>query len=570
MVINMTRLKTYLKNIVLAVILVAMLVILGATAVSSISDMELRKSTYTRTEFDFHIAAPDAAQVGEIAKSEAVKTVFPYYAYKKAFGNTNEITLMASDEMDKLGASVLSEGMLIEGSFNGDGAMLDKTAADILGVKVGDTISFNLLGKRITKTVAAIYLPSTFAIMEKGVVAVSLSADMQKPAAYGGAFIVTNDRGAVAELLSDYVGEGNVALTYEQYVEVQCGDKMPGQSDAEYEAECRQKYADYRNSVLESAKMGGGQVTDKLDAYSLLKEQILTTEKNTKTRMILAAVAAFAIFAIVGSLSIVTNAKNDSIDIGEGLDGWKMLKNYALSSTITAAFVAAVTGLSVFLIASATYFASECTFIVTSTALPVLAGIPVVVLVAFLYVHNLCKTAAVSMKAKAPAKEAAAESEAAPKPVKKKEKTEKTEKSEEEKRAEKIEKIEILTRGKSKAQAEEPACKDKADADAKAKNETDRHVKKEFLDTVDKELEEERILREKGEAGPDGELEEKIYCAEKENSAEKTQKKLKIELPGLNRRGDTSREFMRMKIEQADQQVKEQIRSKSAEDKSAE
>ena len=279
MIIHMTYLKTYLKNIALAVLLAAILVAIGAAGISSVSDMELRKSTYTRTEFDFHIAAPDAAQVSEIAQSGAVKTVFPYYAYKKAFGNTNEITLMASDEMDKLGASVLSEGMLIEGSFDGDGAMLDKTAADSLGVKVGDTVTFTLLGKRITKTVAAIYLPSTFAIMEKGVVAVSLSDDMTKPAAYGGAFIVTNDRVAVAELLSDYVGEGNVALTYEQYVTVQCGDKRPDQSEAEYEAECRQKYADYRNGILESAKRGGGQVTDKLEAYSLLKEQILTPKR---------------------------------------------------------------------------------------------------------------------------------------------------------------------------------------------------------------------------------------------------------------------------------------------------
>lgn len=568
MIIHMTYLKTYLKNIALAVLLAAILVAIGAAGVSSVSDMELRKSTYTRTEFDFYIAAPDAAQVSEIAQSSAVKTVFPCYAYNNAFGKTNEIVLMASDEIDKLGVSVLSEGTLIEGSFDGDGAMLDKTAADILGVKVGDTVTFTLLGKRITKTVAAIYLPSTFAIMEKGVVAVSLSDDMTKPAAYGGAFIVANDRVAVAELLSDYVGEGNVALTYEQYVTVQCGNKRPDQSDAEYEAECRQKYADYRNGILESAKRGGGQVTDKLEAYSLLKEQILTTEKNTKTLMVLAAIAAFAVFAVVGSLAIVTNAKNDRIDIGEGKDGWRMLRNYALTSVITAVFVAVATGLSVFLIASGTYFASECTFIVTSTALPVLAGIPVVVVVAFLYIHNLCKIAAVSMKAKKPAKAEAAESETAPKPVKKKAKPEKTE---EEKTAEKIERIEVLVRKKIKPQTEETvACKDRADAAPKAKPEAKPSEKTEFLDTVEQEIEDERARRARGEVRSDADPEEKVYTAEREISAEKAPKKLKIELPGLYKNADFSREIVRKKIEEADQQVKEQIRSKNAEDKSAE
>ncbi len=49
--------------------------------------------------------------------------------------------------------------------------------------KVGDTVSFTLLGKKVTKTVAAIYLPSTLAIMEKGIVAVSLSDNMTRPAA---------------------------------------------------------------------------------------------------------------------------------------------------------------------------------------------------------------------------------------------------------------------------------------------------------------------------------------------------------------------------------------------------
>ena len=564
MIIHMTYLKTYLKNIALAVLLAAILVAIGAAGVSSVSDMELRKSTYTRTEFDFYIAAPDAAQVSEIAQSSAVKTVFPYYAYEKAFGNTN-IMLMASDEMDKLGASVLSEGTLIEGSFDGDGAMLDKTAADILGVKVGDTISFNLLGKRITKTVAAIYLPSTFAIMKKGVVAVSLSDDMTT---YSGAFIVANDRVAVAELLSDYVGECN-APTYEQYKkDYYKVDKRPDQSEAEYEAECRQKYADFRNGILESAKRGGGQVTDKLEAYSLLKEQILTTEKNTKTLMVLAAFAAFAVFAVVGSLAIVTNAKNDRIDIGEGKDGWRMLLNYALTSVITAVFVAAATGLSVFLIASGTYFASECTFIVTSTALPVLAGIPVVVVVAFLYIHNLCKIAAVSMKAKKPAKAEAAESETAPKPVKKKAKPEKTE---EEKTAEKIERIEVLVRKKIKPQTEETvACKDRADAAPKAKPEAKPSEKTEFLDTVEQEIENERARRARGEVRSDADPEEKVYTAEREISAEKAPKKLKIELPGLYKNADSSREIVRKKIEEADQQVKEQIRSKNAEDKSAE
>lgn len=538
----MTNMKAYLKNIVFAVLLTAILIALGANGISSISDMELRKSTYTRTEFDFHIAAPDAAQVKTIAQNEAVKTIFPYYAYKKAFGNSNEIMLMVSDEMDKLGASVLSEGMLVEGSFNKDGAMLDKTAADILGVKVGDTVSFTLLGKKVTKTVAAIYLPSTLAIMEKGIVAVSLSDDMTRPAAYGGAFIVTADRSAVAELLSDYVGEGNVALTYDQYVSIHCGTQKPGQSDAEYEAECRQKYATYRNGVLESAKRGGGQVTDKLEAYSLLKEQILTTEKNTKNLMILAAVAAFAAFVIVGSLAIVTNVENDKIRRDDGMDGWAMLKGYAISSSLTALFVAAVTGLVVFLISNGTYFASECGFIVVSTALPVLAGIPVVLVIAFTYVKNLYKNQVAAAKAAASAAKASASAAA--------------------------QDAEDKTRSEEKTETENEtpvmnpiADKDQDVTEAKVKPEATPYEKSEFCDTVENEIEAE------GEAKTNANPAEKEAKKASENQHSK---RPKIELSGLYQAETPSHDSVRQKIEEEGRYVEEQIRSKTAEDQSAE
>jgi len=399
--------KVYLKNVALAVVLVAMLIGIGAYGISAVSDVELRRSTYTRTEFDFHIAAPDAAQVQAIEKDPAVKAVFPYYAYKKAFSSSNNITLIVSDAIDRLGASVLTEGTLVEGSFDRDGAMIDKTAADTLGVGVGDSITFNLLGKRVTREVVAIYLPSTLAIMEDGVVAVSLSGDLASistPAAYGGAFIVANDRSAVSSLLSGYVGEGNVALTYEQYVTIHCPNKMPGQSDADYETNCKNQYEAYRKNILASAQKGGGQVVDKLEAYSLVKQQTLTTENSTRSLIILTAIASFAIFAVVGILFIVhnKNVENDRIRRDEGLDASKMLLSYSLSTALTAIAVSAVTALAVFTVASGTYFLPECIFIVLSTALPVLAGIPVVLIAASVYVKNLYRVAAKSASLDAP------------------------------------------------------------------------------------------------------------------------------------------------------------------------
>ena len=388
----MKEMKSYLKNIVLAVLMIGLLIGLGMSLINGIVDVELRKSTYTRTTFDFHIAAPDKAQVTAIESDASVKNVFPYYAYSKAFSRSENVLLLASDDMADAHASLFTEGMLAEGSFDANGIMLDKTAADALGVGVGDSLSFSLLGKKYTKTVAAIYLPSTFAIMENGIALVEFSADMAAagtPAAYGGAFVVANDRDGVATLLSDYAGEGNVALSFAQYVELKCGQKLPNQSQEEFDAVCAVKYAAYRAEALASAKKDAGQVVDKLDAYALLQEKIMTTEQKHANLRTLTMIAAFVVFAVVSILFTVTNAENDRISRDAGMRMDKMLLSYLISSVITALAVALVAGGVLFAIAAGTYFASDCLGVVLSLALPSVVALVPILLAAWIYVKKL-------------------------------------------------------------------------------------------------------------------------------------------------------------------------------------
>lgn len=396
----MNGMKSYLKNAVLAVLLIGVLIGLGAYLIGGVSDVELRKSTYTRTRFDYHIASPDKAQVQEIEANSAVLAVFPYYAYTKAFSTNDDVMLLSSDDMKDAGASLLTEATLIEGSYaDKSGAMLDKTAADALGVGVGDRLSFNLLGQRITRTVTAIFLPSTLAIMEEGIVLVEHDAELaavNTPTSYGGAFIVAADRDAVAALLSDYAGEGNVALTREQFVKLKCGAKLPNQSQEEYDALCDTKYAAYRAEVLASAKKDGGQVMDKQEAYALLQQQILTTEQKQGRLRLLSMIAAFAVFAIVGSIFTLTNATNDRIRRDAGMGFGQMYLSYTIASAVTAGAVAGVVALVLHLIAAGTYFAAECGVVVLSLALPVLVGLLPVLAVTFIYVKMLYGGAALS------------------------------------------------------------------------------------------------------------------------------------------------------------------------------
>ena len=393
----MKQMKIYVKHIVLALLMAAILIGLGAYLIDGIVDMELRKSTYTRTQFDFHIAAPDRAQVESLASHEAVACVFPYFAFTNAFSKNDDVLLLVSDDIQNYHASLLTTGTQIEGKFDPDGVMLDQIAAAALGVGVGDKLSFQLLGKSYSKVVSAIYLPSSLPIMENGIALVAFSEDMAESgthAAYGGAFLVARDHAAVSALLSNYVGEGNVALSYEQYVALYCGTILPNQTEEEYNTACQAKYQAYRADVLAAAKKDGGQVVNKQDAYSLLKEKVLTTESKLANLELLTTIAAFAVFSLVSILFIVTNGGNDRIRRDAGLRANKILLNYLLTALISAAAVAAIAAIVLSRVASGTYFASDCTHVVIALSLPVLVALIPVSIAAFIYVRLLYRNSA--------------------------------------------------------------------------------------------------------------------------------------------------------------------------------
>ena len=388
----MTFKKYCLKNIIASVLLIAILAFIGIECINSISEIELQKSTYTRTLFDIHIASPDKAQVDSIESDASVDGVFPYYAYSRAFAADKEIILLISDDMADSVFSVLTEETLIEGTYDENGAMLDKRAADALGVKVGDSVTFSLVGKSFTKTVSAIYLPSEFAILNRGIVLVAATdeiASVSTPKAYGGAFVSSNDIAKTEALLEGYVGEGNVSVSYEHYVETQCPSMLPWQTEEEYEAECRKKYEAYRTERLESAKKNGGQVVRKSEAYALVKNKILAAEKGLKSLADLGAIASFALLCLVLIIFTVTNVGNDRIRRDTGMRASEMIASYSVSSLVTAIVVSGISALILFAFANSTYFAEECAATIWKITLPVLASIPVSVLAAIIYVKLL-------------------------------------------------------------------------------------------------------------------------------------------------------------------------------------
>ena len=138
--------KRYLKYILLAAAFAAVLCILGTFTLQDIAETEARKSSYTRTEFDFFISSPDSKQAESIENNPSVGALFPYCALSNAFAESSaaEVFLLLSDDMQDASISLFGEKLLVEGEFDENGAMLDLLAAEKLGVSVGDTVSFTI------------------------------------------------------------------------------------------------------------------------------------------------------------------------------------------------------------------------------------------------------------------------------------------------------------------------------------------------------------------------------------------------------------------------------------------
>lgn len=384
-----TFLTYFLKYIILAVLCVAVLSIVGAMNINKTVDVENKKASYTRTQFDYFISSPDKAQVEEIENSASVDKIFPYYALSNAFSSKSakDVYLLLSDDMDDAGISLFTQKTCVSGSFDKSGAMLDVLAAKTLGVKVGDTVTFSIMGRQFTRKVSGLYLTSTYGALIKGVVLADYSADIQqvyKPNAYGAAFIKSNDENSLKALLTDYVGEGNVALSYEQYVALNYPDKPPYQSQEEYEEYCQTKYQEYRTDCLKHIKKDS-QVSAKADAYALIQDKVNTTEKSVNNANLLAGISSLVLFTLISIVFIVTNIGNDRIRRDDGMSFLGMAGLYALTTLITAAVAGGLTLGILYLIASKTFFMDVCIKTVLWFSLGPVVAIPLAIAAAFVY-----------------------------------------------------------------------------------------------------------------------------------------------------------------------------------------
>ncbi len=377
-----------LKPVLLAVVMIAALAFFGIRNINSMVAAETKKSSYTRTSFDYSISSPNAEQVASFrSNTAAVNRIFPFYVLSNAFEGADDLYLMFSDDTADSEISLFNKETLVAGELGGTGAVIDGEAARRLGAEVGDSISFVLLGESISVQVSAICLPANYSVFTDGLVQVSYSdvRAVYQPAAYSMAFIEANDEAALVASLADYVGEGNVVHTYESYVRDVCGQKPPYQSQEEYEASCHEKYDAYREEILEAAKRGGNQSTSKAAAYALIKDSVEKTERTVETERNYAAIASIALFFLISVLFIVVNRRDDKQSRDNGMTFGAMYgKNAALYFLTALVTAAAVFGI-LFFYGRNTYFPAQSLTAALWFSVPVVISGVLVLLFALIY-----------------------------------------------------------------------------------------------------------------------------------------------------------------------------------------
>lgn len=349
----MEILKKNLKVIITSVILIAAIIALGIYNIESVAVVEAKRSSYTRTEFDYIIEMPSAQELSAIENGDGVASVYPYHLYTNLFVKNKGVKAFVSTAEYRANERIgfLGDKTLVSGSFDGDGAVIDEKAAELLGVEVGDTISF-VWGtgsgrKTVSQTVKAVCLACSYNLYTDGIVLLDYTADMK--AAYD--------------------------IKNETYVYTGAFVKANGES-------CR--------ATLASALGANKNVESKAELYEVnAKRKTERMERRTNTVNIAVAVAIAVFYSAIIALFIVINRAGDKTERGSGVAKQKMFSAYAIGGSVCAAAVTVITFAVLFVIGLTSHFIDAALSTVLLLSLPSLVAVPVTLAVSKAYTDKL-------------------------------------------------------------------------------------------------------------------------------------------------------------------------------------
>ncbi len=297
------------KYFILSLVSITLLLVVGMITMNNQVTIEDRKSSYTLTKFDYLINGLSQAQEKEYSENtDVIKGVFPVINFDITFqsveNRTISMSIFASDKMEQFDYGLFNNDLLLEGSYNKNEIMIDKKFQENLGLSLGESLSFKIMGHTITKTVSAIYRASTYKGLDGGIGVIELTEDIiklySKEKRYDLAFIGAKDISKCETLFENYVPLRDL---YEQETYINDLKKIPAviktknMTDEEYEAEYVKLYNKYYQDYM--SKDYSSSVHIKSEFLDDVKEQTVTLSNHISSVSIITSISTAVLFAIL-------------------------------------------------------------------------------------------------------------------------------------------------------------------------------------------------------------------------------------------------------------------------------
>lgn len=211
--------KKICRNVIISLIFAIAMIVASYFAIDTQRQIEYAERSVTAAQYDFLINDPSVEQVNQIANEQSVDSVFPVFNYSLDVSGSKMakgIRVLFAKDMTYANNSIFSDDMVINGDIDyANGVTIDKTAAEKLGAKVGDNISYDIKGRTYTEKVVAIVTPSASKVdsYKSGVMLSSLAnmaSQVFVDESYNLAFIKSNNIAETNQYLQSYIPYGRM------------------------------------------------------------------------------------------------------------------------------------------------------------------------------------------------------------------------------------------------------------------------------------------------------------------------------------------------------------------------
>ncbi len=383
--------RKYLKTAITAILMAAILITAGIFVINKKAAVEGKQSSFKLTTFDYVINSPTKEQVTDFSANPAVEKIFPCYLFEISANGGFRFPVLMCDSLDGYEVSLFNEDTCISGKADASGIMLDKTAAEKMKVKVGDSVSFAMGGRTVSLKVTGIYMASTYNGLNKGLGLAVFTDEMKSyfknEITYKLAFIDANDVAACKTMLSGYIPLGELIPEATYIANRKSQDNPADNIYASWEASVKADYLSYKNSFMSGNHSAA--VQEKALFMQDVEDQVETRDGDVTYISVILGVASFIAYAALGILFIYMNKRDDEISLREGVPHSKMFKEYMCTNAVGALFVAFVTGVVLLAVAAMKHYLAACLPIVLLSALPILPAALIVAIFAKSYLDKM-------------------------------------------------------------------------------------------------------------------------------------------------------------------------------------